>query len=89
LRTPLTELLAIQGIGEKTAEKLLEEARGLQEKRGRELAEEAARAEAEAALKAEAAIVPPPAPATVPDEVTDAGRSAEPEADHEETTPQA
>jgi N utilization substance protein A len=55
LKTPFEQLLAIQGIGEKTAEKLLEEARELQERRNRELAEEAARAEALAAEKAQAA----------------------------------
>ena len=55
LKTPLEQILAIQGIGEKTAEKLLEEARELQERRNRELAEEAARAEALAAEKAQAA----------------------------------
>lgn len=49
LKTPFEQILAIQGIGEKTAEKLLEEARTLQERRNQELAEEAARAEAEAA----------------------------------------
>ncbi|HEU4725745.1 MAG TPA: transcription termination factor NusA [Candidatus Eisenbacteria bacterium] len=49
LKTPFDQILAIQGIGEKTAEKLLEEARALQERRNQELAEEAARAEAEAA----------------------------------------
>ena len=55
LKTPFEQLLAIQGIGEKTAEKLLEEARELQEKRNQELAEEAARAEALAAEKSQAA----------------------------------
>jgi len=49
LKTPFDQILAIQGIGEKTAEKLLEEARALQERRNQELAEEAARAAAEAA----------------------------------------
>jgi N utilization substance protein A len=49
LKTPFEQLLAIQGVGEKTAEKLLEEARELHERRNRELAEEAARAQAEAA----------------------------------------
>ena len=52
LKTPFAELLAIQGVGEKTAEKLLEDARELMAKRGRELQEEAARAaEAEAAAE--------------------------------------
>jgi N utilization substance protein A len=50
LRTPTEEILAIQGIGEKTAEKLIEEATALQQKRGRELAEEVARAAAESRL---------------------------------------
>jgi transcription termination/antitermination protein NusA len=49
LKTPLTELLAIQGVGEKTAEKLLEEAKELEAKRNRELAEEALRAGAQVA----------------------------------------
>ncbi len=44
LKTPLEELLAIQGVGEKTAEKLLEEARELLAKRSEELEAEAARA---------------------------------------------
>jgi transcription termination/antitermination protein NusA len=51
LKTSMEEILAIQGIGEKTAEKLIEEAKALQESRGRELAEETARAAAEARLK--------------------------------------
>ena len=51
VKTPLAELLAIQGVGEKTAEKLLEEARELLERRTREMAEESARA-AEAAQEA-------------------------------------
>ena len=50
LRAPMDEILAIQGIGEKTAEKLIEEAKALQERRGRELAEEVARAAAEPRL---------------------------------------
>ncbi|HYJ33957.1 MAG TPA: transcription termination factor NusA [Candidatus Binatia bacterium] len=48
LKTPLEELLAIQGVGEKTAEKLLEEARDLLARRGEELEAEAARAADEA-----------------------------------------
>jgi len=48
LKAPMEEILAIQGIGEKTAEKLIEEARALQERRSRELAEESARAAAAA-----------------------------------------
>lgn len=69
LKTPFEQILAIQGIGEKTAEKLLEEARALQERRNQELAEEAARAQAEAAeagaddeAVAEIAEEAPPAP---------------------------
>jgi N utilization substance protein A len=42
LKTPFEELLAIQGVGEKTAEKLLEEARELEARRGKELEAEAA-----------------------------------------------
>jgi N utilization substance protein A len=52
LKAPMEEILAIQGIGEKTAEKLIEEAKALQERRGRELAEENARLAAEAARDA-------------------------------------
>lgn len=57
LKTPLEELLAIQGVGEKTAEKLLEEARDLLARRGEELEAEAARAvdEAEKQKAADAA----------------------------------
>jgi len=51
LKTPLEELLAIQGVGEKTAEKLLEEARELLQRRGEELEAEAARAADEAEKK--------------------------------------
>ena len=47
LRTPFEELLAIQGVGEKTAEKLMEEARELEAKRSRELEAEAAAAQEE------------------------------------------
>ena len=43
LKTPLTELLQIQGVGEKTAERLLEEAKELEARRGHELEEAAAR----------------------------------------------
>jgi N utilization substance protein A len=59
LKTPLEELLAIQGVGEKTAEKLLEEARELLAKRGEELEAEAARTadEAEKQKAADAAAV--------------------------------
>ncbi len=52
LRAPMEEILAIQGIGEKTAERLIEEAKELQERRGRELAEEVARAAAAASQQA-------------------------------------
>src|SRR5213594_466668 len=52
LRAPMDEILAIQGIGEKTAERLIEEAKELQERRGRELAEEVARAAAAASQQA-------------------------------------
>ena len=51
LKTPLTELLAIQGVGEKTAEKLLEEARALEATRSKELEVEAARAQEAAAAE--------------------------------------
>jgi N utilization substance protein A len=59
LKTPLEELLAIQGVGEKTAEKLLEEARELLARRAGELEAEAARAadEAEKQKAAEAAAI--------------------------------
>jgi transcription termination/antitermination protein NusA len=49
LKTPLAELLAIQGVGEKTAEKLLEEAKELEVRRSREMEQEAARVASEAA----------------------------------------
>ena len=61
LKAPMEEILAIQGIGEKTAEKLIEEAKALHERRGRELAEESARAAAEAARSAEAEAATDPA----------------------------
>jgi transcription termination/antitermination protein NusA len=48
LKASMEEILAIQGIGEKTAEKLIEEAKALQERRGKELAAEAAKAQGEA-----------------------------------------
>src|SRR5204863_7188446 len=44
LKTPLTELLAVQGVGEKTAEKLREEAGALEATRSKEREVEAARA---------------------------------------------
>jgi transcription termination/antitermination protein NusA len=46
LKTPFEEILAIQGVGEKTAEKLLEEARELEAKRSKQLEAEAKAAEA-------------------------------------------
>ena len=54
LKTPFEEILAIQGVGEKTAEKLLEDARELMARRGRELEEEAARSAAAEASAADA-----------------------------------
>src|SRR3989442_7582028 len=54
LKTPLTELLAIQGVGEKTAEKLLEEDRALEATRSKEMEVEAARAQEAAATEAAA-----------------------------------
>jgi len=50
LRAPMEEILEIQGIGEKTAEKLIEEAKALEARRARELAEEVARAAEEPRL---------------------------------------
>ena len=60
LRTPMEEILAIPGVGEKTVEKLMEEARALQEQRNLEIEQqaEAARAAAAAAAEAEAAGMP-------------------------------
>ena len=90
LKTPFEQILAIQGIGEKTAEKLLEEARALQERRNQELAEEAARAEAEAAAagaddEAEAEIAEvAPVVAGDAEEATAAAATAD-----EERTPEA
>jgi len=49
LKTPLAELLAIQGVGEKTAEKLLEEAKELEARRSQEMEQEAARETSEPA----------------------------------------
>jgi transcription termination/antitermination protein NusA len=75
LKTPFEEILAIQGVGEKTAEKLLEEARELMAKRGRELEEEVARnAAAEAAAaerESEARSVDAPIAETEPEPVVD------------------
>lgn len=57
LKAPREEILAIPGVGEKTAERLLEEAQAVYEERNRELEaeDEAARAAAEAAAEAAAA----------------------------------
>jgi N utilization substance protein A len=79
LKTPLEQLLAIPGIGDKTAEKLLEEAVALQERRTKELEEEAARAEAEAAEAAAAVAAPEAA-----DEAPTTGDASTPEADQNE-----
>jgi len=49
LKTPLAELLAIQGVGEKTAEKLLEGAKELEARRSQEMEQEAARETSEPA----------------------------------------
>jgi len=81
LKTPMEEILEIPGIGEKTAEKLIEEAKELEVRRGRELAEEAARVAEERRIQdsAEAAAAVAEAveetPATPPE--------AEPEQDEE------
>jgi transcription termination/antitermination protein NusA len=53
LKTPLDELLAIQGVGEKTAEKLLEDAKELLARRAEEMEQEAKHA----AQAAEAAVL--------------------------------
>ena len=75
LKTPFEEILAIQGVGEKTAEKLLEEARELMAKRGRDLEEEAARnAAAEAAAaerESQASSLDAPVAETEPEPVVD------------------
>lgn len=101
LKTPLAELLAIQGVGEKTAEKLLEDAREMLERRGREIEAEAARAasEAEAAkeeaarAEAEAGEAPTPVTAaeTVPVESAEAAEAESTEDDRssQETAPEA
>ncbi|HET9250632.1 MAG TPA: transcription termination factor NusA [Candidatus Eisenbacteria bacterium] len=65
LKTPFEEILAIQGVGEKTAEKLLEEARELEAKRSRELEAEAAAAAAEAELQDSLLAAPSPTAAAV------------------------
>ncbi len=84
LKAPREEILSIPGVGEKTAEKLIEEARGLQEKRNQELAAaaEAARAAAEAA----GADQPDADTAAEPPEPGTEGETAPPEA--AETTPE-
>jgi N utilization substance protein A len=90
LKTPLTELLAIQGIGEKTAEKLLEEARELDAKRSGELEAEAARAEAAAAEKARAEAAAPESAAAEPssDETAAPVETQAESAESEETKPE-
>ena len=102
LKTPLAELLQIQGIGEKTAERLLEDAKELEARRGREL-EEAARVASAAAATAAAEAAPVEAtpaeaesgvPATEgsaaeePGEATETGEVAAHD-DAEEPTPRA
>ena len=98
LKTSLTELLQIQGVGEKTAERLLEEAKELEARRGHELEEaarEASRAAAEAATSAGApAEAEPGADATAEPAAENPGGAAEPgevaaHDDAEEPTPRA
>lgn len=92
LKAPREEILSIPGVGEKTAEKLIEEARELQERRNRQLAADAEAARAAAEAAAEAAGVSPQAaeePAGTPAEPVDSGAAPEatsPEA--AETTPE-
>jgi N utilization substance protein A len=94
LKAPLEELLAIQGVGEKTAEKLLEEARELLERRSQEIAvetaqatEEAARVAAEAEADKAEARAAEPEPEPEPEPKQEAGlepeAELEPEADEE------
>ena len=89
LKTPLTELLAIQGVGEKTAERLLEEAKELEARRGHELQEAAAReasAPAPEAAPAEAEIEASEASAQAEQAPADAEAAPH---DAEEPTPRA
>jgi len=91
LKTPLAELLAIQGVGEKTAEKLLEEARELLERKNREMAEETARAAeaaAEAAAAAEVAEAKAAEGAEAVEAPADETEAKEPE-ESQETAPEA
>jgi len=76
LKTPLAELLAIQGVGEKTAEKLLEEAKELETRRSQEMEQEAAREASEPDV-AEA----PEAPAAAAKPPEEQETSMEPEAE--------
>ncbi|MGE5174763.1 MAG: transcription termination factor NusA [Hyphomicrobiales bacterium] len=94
LKAPLEEILAIQGVGEKTAEKLLEEAQALLERRSREIEDENARSAAEAeeaeaaareaeaaeAEEAEAAASEPEAETAEPEPEPDAAAAAGDEA---------
>ena len=84
LKAPREEILSISGIGEKTAEKLIEEARELQEKRNRQLA-----AEAEAArAAAEAAGVDPPAAEELAESADSEAAPEAPGPEAAETTPE-
>ena len=80
LKTPLAELLAIQGVGEKTAEKLLEEAKELEVRRNQEMEQEAARVASEAAA-AEAGATGAAAPATESPEEQETRKEPEAEAE--------
>jgi len=84
VKTPLAELLAIQGVGEKTAEKLLEEARELLERKSREMAEETARAAAAAEAAAASAAATSAAEAQA-----DGAPEATPETEAAEAAPEA
>jgi N utilization substance protein A len=79
LKAPLSEILAIQGVGEKTAERLLEEGRALLERRNQELEaeDEAAHAEAEHAEAERAAASEEPAPAPPEPGETDPAETVE------------
>jgi len=80
LKTPLAELLAIQGVGEKTAEKLLEEAKELEVRRNQEMEQEAARVASEAAA-AEAGATGAAAPETESPEEQETRKEPEAEAE--------
>jgi N utilization substance protein A len=73
LKTSLTDLLQIQGVGEKTAERLLEEAKALEARRGRELEEAAAKA----AAATEAPAAEPKEPAAEPKEPAESESGSE------------